>query len=363
MVKSISIPTSADGLRVPGLADILRAEARIRPYLAETPVLRSHNLGELLGADVYLKCEHLHPIGAFKVRGGINLVSAEMGMPGGWLPPSAGAEEQPGSASPQARAADNETNVSRPQAFVTASTGNHGQSIAYAARLFGAAAYIFVPERPNPLKAAAMRRFGAHVIEQGRDFDEAREAAVAYAQQRGFRYVHPVREPLLIEGVATHTLELLRRVPDVDVIIVPVGAGSGACGAAIVAKSINPSIEVIAVQAEAAPAVYESWRTGRIVEDGTSATVAEGMATRVAYRYAVDILRALLDDFVVVSDEEITAAMRTLLYSARQVVEESGAAPLAAALRVGDRIRGKKVGLIVSGGNVPEERLREIAAG
>lgn len=342
-MKSVSLPTSADGLRVPGLDDILRAEVRIRPYLPETPVLRAQGLGEIVGADVYLKCEHLQPIGAFKVRGGVNLVSAEMGIPVGDMEAAADAP--------------------RPEAFVTASTGNHGQSITYAAKLFGAAAYIFVPERPNPVKAAAMRRFGAHVIETGHDFDEAREAAVAYAQEHGHRYVHPVREPLLIEGVATHTLELLRRVPDLDVIFVPVGAGSGACGAAIVAKSINPAIEVIAVQAAAAPAVYESWRTGRLVDDATAQTAAEGLATRVAYRYAVDILRALLDDFVVVTDEEMTEAMRTLLYSARQVVEESGAASLAGALRLRDRIEGRKVGLIVSGGNVPEERLREIAAG
>lgn len=334
-MSALPIPAEVDGLPVPSLVDVFKAEARIRPYLPETPFIYSHGLSELLEADVYLKCEHLQPIGAFKVRGGVNLVSSE------W---ASGGE-------------------SAYRGFATASTGNHGQSIAYAARLFGAEAHIFVPENPNPLKAEAMRRLGARVIEAGRDFDEAREAAVRYAEEHALRYVHPVREPRLIEGVATHTLEMLRRMPDLEMIFVAVGAGSGACGAAITAKSINPSVQVIAVQSAAAPAVYESWRTGRIVDDGETATIAEGLATRVAYRYPVEILRALLDDFVVVSDDELTEASRTLLYVARQVVEESGAAPLAAARRLVERIKGRKVGLIVTGGNVPPARLRDIAAG
>lgn len=337
MAHRPALPEEIDGLRVPALRDVFRAEARINPHLTETPLLHSHALSELIGADVYVKCEHLQPVGAFKVRGGINLVSAELH---------------------EARATPGET---ARRGFVTASTGNHGQSIAYAARLFGAPAYIYVPENPNPLKAAAMRRLGAHVVEIGRDFDEAREHAATFAQDRGLRYVHPVMEPLLIAGVGTYALEMLRRQPDLDVIIVPVGSGSGASATSIVAKAVNPRIEVIAVQAAAAPTAYNSWRSGQIVEDGETRTIAEGMATRVAYRYPIEILRSLLDDFLLVTDDEMTDAARLLLYQARQVVEEAGAAALAAALQIKERLCGRRVGLVVSGGNVAEDRLREIA--
>ncbi len=321
-----------DGLPVPTLRDVLRAEVTIRPYLDETPVLRPPALEEALGTEVHVKCENLQPIGAFKVRGGVNLIATERGLP----------------------------EDGRPEAFVTASTGNHGQSIAYAARLFGVSAYIYMPERPNPVKASAIRRLGAKVVEVGRDFDEARESAEAFAAERGYRYVHPVREPLLIAGVATATLELLRRVPDLEVLFVPVGAGSGACGASIVAKAVNPDLEVVAVQAAGAPSVYESWRTGRVVSTPEAATVAEGLATRVAYAYPVAILRRYLDDFVLVSDGEMRAAIRLLLDTARQVAEEAGAAALAAALKSPDRVRGRRVGLMLSGGNLPRDRLAAI---
>lgn len=327
---SYRLPATIAGLPVPTLRDVLAAEKRIRPYLPETPVLEPPALAERLGAQVYLKCENLQPIGAFKIRGGVNLVSVEMASP------------------------------NPPRGFATASTGNHGQSIAYAAGLLGVPACIYVPERPNPLKAAAMRRLGAVVVEEGRDFDEAREAAQRFAQEQGFRFVHPVREPLLVAGVATHTLELLRSVPDLDVLFVAVGAGSGACGAAIVAKAVNPDLRVVAVQAEGAPAVWRSWRQGRPLTTDAARTVAEGLATRVAYDYPVAILRELLDDFLVVSDEEMAEAVLVLLECARQVAEEAGAAALAAALKRPDLTRGRKVGLIISGGNITVERLAQI---
>lgn len=340
-MNSPSLPSEIDGIRVPGLRDVYRAKARIRPYLSETPVLQFDALDELLHARLFLKCEHVQPTGAFKVRGGVNLIGSES---------DAGVR---GDGGPNGKA----------RGFVTASTGNHGQSIAYACRLFGADAYVFVPENPNPVKAEAMRRLGARVIEEGDDFNESIEAAVAYADDHGLHFVHSIREPRLVEGVATYTLELLRKVPDLDALIVPVGAGSGACGAAIVAKAVCPDIEVIAVQAQAAPAVCESWRTGQVVTDGQCDTEAEGMATRVPDVYPVTILRALLDDFVLVSDDDMREAVRLLLYSARQVVEESGAAALAAAMKLGERLRGRNVGIVLSGGNIAEERLRAIAAG
>ena len=177
-------------------------------------------------------------MGAFKVRGGINLVSQ--------------LDED-----------------ERRRGVIAASTGNHGQSVAYAARLFGVTARICVPVDANPVKLAAMRAQGAELIEHGRDFDAAREHCAALAEEHGYRYVHSGNEPLLIAGVGTETLEILEDQPDVEVIVVPIGGGSGAAGACVVAKAVRPEIEVIGVQSEAAPAAFRSWqaralRRGRI---------------------------------------------------------------------------------------------------
>ncbi len=214
----------------PVLPDVLAAAARIRPHLSPTPLRRSPAASESVGADVYLKHEFHLPTGAFKVRGGVNLVS-------------------------QLSAKEREVGV------IAASTGNHGQSVAYAARLFGVKAIICAPENANAAKVEAMRELGATVNLVGADFDEAREACERQAVAEGYRYIHSGNEPLLIAGVATHTLEILTEEPRIDVIIVPVGGGSGAAGACIVAKTVNPRIAVIGVQAEKAPSAYLTWRS------------------------------------------------------------------------------------------------------
>ncbi len=324
---------TTNGLPIPTFEDVLNAERTIRPYLPETPVVCPEILCELLDAQVYLKCENFQPIGAFKVRGGVNLVATE-----------------------QREIEDGE----RWSELVTASTGNHGQSIAYAARLFNIPAHIFVPENPSPLKASRISRLGARLVETGRDFDEAKEAASDFAAAHGYRYVHPAMEPLLIAGVATATRELLQRVPDLDVLFVPVGAGSGACGASIVARAVNPRLRVVAVQASGAPAAYESWQTGQLTSTADAATVAEGLATRVAYSYPVAILRQLLDDFILVSDSDMEQAVRLLFDSSRQVAEEAGAAALAGAMAYGEALKGQRVGLMLSGGNITGKRLATI---
>ena len=190
----------------------------------------------MVDATVFVKHENHLPTGAFKVRGGINLAS-------------------------QLSADERERGV------IASSTGNHGQSVALGARLFGVKATICVPENANPVKVAAMRDLGAEVVPHGADFDEAREHAEQLADEHGFRYIHSGNEPLLIAGVATATLELLEDEPRIDTIIVPVGGGSGAAGAAIVAKTLDPAIRVIGVQSEAAPAAYRSWRDRALLED------------------------------------------------------------------------------------------------
>jgi threonine dehydratase len=247
----------------------------------------------------------------------------------------------------------------RERGVIASSTGNHGQSVGLGARLFGVKATICVPQNANPVKVAAMRDLGAEVILHGSDFDEAREHAERLANEHGFRYIHSGNEPLLIAGVATATLELLEDEPRIDTIIVPVGGGSGAAGAAIVAKTLDPSIRVIGVQSEAAPAAFRSWRERALVEDEMR-TFAEGLATRVAFELPQRIMWELLDDFVLVSDDEIRAAQRAMIESTRNLIEAAGASPFAAALRLRDTLAGKRVALIASGGNASPEQLREL---
>lgn len=313
---------------VPTVADVLEARRRISPHLRPTPLYSYPVLDDLLGAEVFVKHENHQPVGAFKVRGGVNLVSQ--------LSPD-----------------------ERQRGVITASTGNHGQSIAYAARLFDVAATICVPERANPVKVASMRGLGATLVFHGRDYDDAREHCEQLGSQHGYRYVHSGNEPLLIAGVATETLEILEEQPQTEVVIVPIGGGSGAAGACIVAKAMNSAVRVIGVQSEAAPAAYRSWQERRLVED-TMETFAEGLATRTAFELPQQVLRQSLDDFVLVSDEEIRAAQALMIETTRNLVEAAGAAPLAAALRLREQLAGERIALILSGGNVSREQLLEI---
>jgi threonine dehydratase len=201
-----------------------------------------------------------------------------------------------------------------------------------------------------------MQGLGAEVIFHGNDFDDAREHCEQLARERGWRYVHSANEPLLIAGVATETLEILEERPSTEVVIVPLGGGSGASGACIVAKAINPEIEVVAVQSEQAPAAFRSWEAGRLVEEKTR-TIAEGLATRTAFELPQRILRDHLDDFLLVSDEELLDAQGALIRATRNLVEASGAASFAAALRLRDRLAGREVALILSGGNATPQQI------
>jgi threonine dehydratase len=218
---------------------------------------------------------------------------------------------------------------------------------------------VFVPRGANPVKVSAMRALGADVVEHGADFDEAREHCAEVASRRGARYIHSGDEPLLIAGVATATLELLEREPEIDAILVPVGGGSGAAGACIVAKAIRPAIEVIAVQSSAAPAAYRGWRERAPVED-VMGTFAEGLQTQVAFALPQRILAEHLDDFLLVSDDEIRWATLRMIELTRNLVEPAGAAPLAAALDLRERLAGKRVALVCSGGNISPAQLQQL---
>jgi threonine dehydratase len=245
----------------------------------------------------------------------------------------------------------------REHGVITASTGNHGQSIAFASRIFGVRAIVCVPEQANPVKVASMRGLGAELVFHGDDFDDAREHCEALAAERGHRYIHSGNEPHLIAGVGTHTLETLERQPDLDVLIVPIGGGSGAAGACIVAAELSPDTRVIGVQSDAAPAAYRSWKEGGIAEDRMG-TAAEGLATRVGFELPQRILRERLSDFVLVSEDDLREATLHMLERTRNLIEPAGAAPLAAALKLD--LAGQKVGLIASGGNMTPGQLREL---
>lgn len=275
-----------------------------------------------------MKHENHQPVGAFKVRGGINLIA------------QLGAEE-------------------RARGVMGASTGNHGQSIAYAAQLFDVAAEIFVPEGSNPVKVQAMRDMGAEVIEHGRDFDDAREKCQAAAEESGRRYIHSGNEPFLIEGVATYMLEILDEV-EPDVVFVPIGGGSGAAGVCIAVAGKGARTRVIGVQSSAAPAAYRSWKEGTLVEDEMK-TEAEGLATRTAFELPQQIMREHLSDFVLVDENEIKDAAWNALELTRNLVEFAGAAALAAAYKMRDELRGQTVAVIFSGGNLSPDQLRALA--
>lgn len=305
---------------------ILEARRRIYQWLKPTPLHYYPLLSDLVGAEVYVKHENHLPTGAFKVRGGINLV---------------------GSLSPEERS----------RGVITASTGNHGQSIAYACRLFGVKAVIGVPENCNPSKLAAMKSWGAEILVHGRDFDETREKVEELALARGMRYVHSGNEPLLIAGVATIALEVLEQLPEVEVLFCAVGGGSGCSGATLVARTMKPSIRVIAAQAARASSAYESWRQKKLVTTGRADTFAEGVQTRVAFEIPQQILWRNLEQFVLVEEQEIREAMIHYLELARVVAEGAGAVPLAAALKCRDEVRGRKVVLYLSGGNVSRANL------
>jgi threonine dehydratase len=317
---------------IPTLADVFKARRAIAPYLRPTPAIEPPDLASLLGCRVVLKCENLNPTGAFKVRGGANLAAAL-------------------------------TSEERTRGLVTASTGNHGQSVAYGAQLFGCRTVIFMPENANPLKVAATEALKAKVIQTGHDFDSARIAAEEYAEQHGSRFVHSSNEPLLVAGVGTAALELLESAPDLDVIFVPVGGGSGLMGAGVVARAVNPAIKVVGVQSEGAPAVYRSWHEGRRVVTESVTTFAEGLATREPFAMPLALFPRLVDEIMLVRDEQIASGIRLLVHTARQVVEGAGAATVAAVVARQNELAGKNVGLILSGGNITVEQLTKILNG
>lgn len=313
----------------PSFADIQAARARVYRYLTPTPLLRHPLLEAWTGCETWIKHENHNPTGAFKIRGGLNLIAQ--------LTP----EE-------------------RRSGVVSASTGNHGQSVAFACRVHGVACRIVVPVGSNPDKVAAMRAFGAQVIEHGRDFDEAREHVEALAPREGWRYVHSANEPLLIAGVGTYALEIFDQLPDADYVFVPIGGGSGASGCCLARTGAGSRARIVGVQAAGADAFAQSWRgPARITRDRV-ATFAEGMATRTTFDVTFSILKAELDDIVTLDEDELRDAVRAAVELTHNLAEGAGAAPLAAARQYSPHLTGKKVVCVMSGGNIDSRTLRTI---
>lgn len=314
------------------LADVQSALPRVRDVLTPTLLNEWPGLSQKFGCRLYLKHENHQPVGAFKVRGGVNLVSS--------LTP---AEREAG--------------------LLACSTGNHGQSLAFACGRAGVRCAIVVPQGNNPGKNRAIRLLGAELIEHGRDFDEARDHVETVLQpERGSRYVHSANEPALIAGVGTMALEIFEVLPEPDVILVPIGLGSGVCGTSIVAKALRPETEVIGVQAEQASGVARAWQSGTMQPGASAATWAEGMATRVPASMTMAIMRELMDDVVLVSEEQLRQACWSILTETHNLAEGAGAAAVAAVAADPGRFAGKKVVAVLSGGNLDLTELPSILA-
>ncbi|MDE2572064.1 MAG: threonine/serine dehydratase [bacterium] len=312
----------------PTIADVRAAHARLQPHLPETPLVQHPAFAAALGINAWLKLETAQPTGSFKVRGGVN-----------WMSVNAGDV--------------------RARGVVTASTGNHGQSIAYSARVFGVPAVVYAPLGANPFKVRAMEAMGASVRLEGEDFQASVAAAERAAEHEGLRFISSGDEPLLIAGVATMALEAFAR-RSFDVAIVPVGGGSNAAGTALVARAIAPRTRVIAVCSAQAPAARDAWQGRAHVRYQTQSTTAEGLATRESYDLPQSILAAHLDDFALLDDAEIEAAVAFLAHEAHQLAEPAGAAAVAYARRHREELAGASVLLPVTGANLSAEMLRRL---
>ncbi len=314
------------------LAELEAAARSVYAAMPPTPQYAWPLLAARTGCDVWVKHENQTPIGAFKVRGGLVYVERMK-------------RERPGVAG-----------------IVSATRGNHGQSLAYAGRRFGVPVAIVVPRGNSVEKNASMRALGAELVEFGRDFDEARGEAARIATARGYEMVAPFH-PDLVLGVASYALELLRAVPEIDTVYAPIGLGSGICGLIGVRDLLGLKTKIVGVQAEGADSYARSFAAGRVVATERAETVADGMATRVPDPAAFEIIRNGADRIVTLSDAEIAAAMRAYFQDTHNVAEGAGAAPLAALVKERGRMAGKRVGLVLSGGNVDLEVFCRLVGG
>ena len=309
--------------------DILKASEIVYKFLPQTPLYYYPGLSKITHCKFYLKHESYLPTRAFKVRGGINLMS------------SLSSDE-------------------KKRGVITATRGNHGQSIGYASKIFGAKAYIVVPENNNPEKNEAMKQFEVELIIHGKDFDDAREKAEQLKNERGLRYIHSANEPSLISGVGTYALEIFRAENDIDYIFVPIGLGSGISGVSIVRNKLSPKTKIIGVQAQNAPSVCLSWREKRIVKTESADTVADGLATRIPADMTLEFINKYVEDIILLSEDEIKDGILTVIRETHNLAEGAGAAATAAVIKNKSRLKGKKVVSVLSGSNIDTKTLKDV---
>ena len=306
--------------------DARQAQAVIKPFLAATPLLQNPVLSSQLGARTFVKLENSQAMGAFKIRGAINLLASM-------------------------------DEASRKRGLVTATRGNFGSALAQASAMYGARCTVFVPQGNSPDKNIAVQALGGEIVVRGHDFDAAWDASVRHAWNEGAVSIHPAKRAELVSGQATVALEMIEQAGEpLDYVFVPVGGGSLAAGTTTIFKELSPSTKVIAVQAENAPAFHHAWHSKQFKPMVAARTIADGLATRVPVRYTLDMMRAL-DDFVLVSEDEIRGAIRCYAQTIHQLAEGGGAATLAAALKMKEQLAGKRVGLVLTGGNIDNATL------
>lgn len=308
------------------LVEVIRAKKSVYDFLVPTQLTRYENLSKLIGAEVFIKHENHNPTGSFKIRGGINLM--------------------------------NHLKRNKISGVITFSTGNHGLSIATAAAHYGIDAVIVVPENNNPAKNRKIRETGAELIEAGKTFEECSMVVEGLVKERGLYYAHPANEPHLINGVGTGFLEIIEKLPALDAVIIPIGAGSEVAAAVTVLKTVKPSVEIYAVQAEASPAAHLSWLAGTI-KTALNTTFAGGFATGAGYKTTFDIYKDQLAGFVLLSEEEIYQSIAFAGYYTQNLVEGAGASTIAAAIKLKDKLKGKNVALQCSGCNASFEETQK----
>lgn len=306
--------------------EVIRAKAIVSNFLRPTQLTYYEGLSQAIGAEIYIKHENHNPTGTFKIRGGINLMHylQQAHVPG----------------------------------VITFSTGNHGLSVATAAKWFGIKAIVAVPLNNNPVKNQAIRETGAELVEAGVSFEEASKFVDQLSQERGLYYAHPADEPLLINGVGTEFLEVIEKLPDIEVMILPLGAGSEVAAAITTLRAFRPHIKIIAVQAQNSPAAYNSWQQKRIC-NAPNTTFAGGLATGKGYETTFNIYRDGLNDFVLLTEDEIYEGIGAAIYYTHNLAEGAGASTIMAAWKLRDKLKGKKVVLQLSGCNAAPQEIVE----
>lgn len=312
------------------LNKIYQAKQKIADFVLKTPFVYSSFLSEFLETDIFLKCENLQKTGAYKIRGAYNTIA-------------------------------NLTKEQKQAGVIAASAGNHAQGVAISAKKFGIEAVIVMPEATPLLKVSATKNLGAKVILKGDNFDEAYAYALNYAKEHHLNFIHPFESESIIAGQGTLMLEMLDEISDLDMILVPVGGGGLISGVASAAKQINPAIKVIGVSAKGAPAMYESFKNKKMINSKAVRTIADGIAVRDVNKINFDIILECVDDFIQVDDEEIANAVLYLLEKHKITVEGAGASAVAALLHKKIDLKNhKKIGVILSGGNIDVQMLNII---